>query len=220
MAEYKIKKDEVTAGMDESSFVDYSEAVVPKSGGTFTGAVTVTTLSATTVYGDGSNLTGIGGSNEWHPGAISLGDWVGAGAAATIAAGAGYYYIFDAASDDEILLMHGLNTRGIEYDGSNIRLDLHWMKFGATTGTVGWELDYAFLGDGKNAYLLTDGTVTNSVDAGAMTDQIQYTDSMPNISGPSGSTHVQLTLRRNSTGVGEDTYAGDAELYSINLVKV
>lgn len=156
----------------------------------------------------------------WSPTAITLGDGVTSGASLALSAGAGYYAVFDPISDDEMLFTIGLDRNGIAYDGSGLIIDLYWMKFGATGGTVLWELDYYFAVDGANSYTSSDGTVTNSVDVTARTNQIQYTDSLPTITGNVGDTHLQLTLRRNSAGGGSDTYLGDAELYGINIRKV
>lgn len=172
---------------------------------------------------DGTQFQIVGGTagvEEWFPTAITLGDLVTSGAGLAISSGAGYYVVFDAISDDEVLMNIGLTRNGITYDGSSLQLELNWMKFGATGGTVGWELDYYFAADGSDSYTGYDGTVTNFVNVTGRTNQIQYTDTLPSISGTAGDTHLQLTLRRNSIGGGSDTYIGDAEVYGINLLKV
>jgi hypothetical protein len=156
---------------------------------------------------------------NWSPTALSLGDGILNGATASSNAGAGIYINFDAASDDEILYNVALDRNGVPYDGSNIDVELYWMKFGAAGGTVGWELDYAFVNLGDDAYTAVDGTVTNFVNVTALADQTLTSTVVGTISGPVGSKILQLTLRRNSTGAGADTYTGDAELYAFNLEK-
>lgn len=172
------------------------------------------------IFYDGTRFQILGRiDTSWSPTAISLGSGETSGASLSLSSGAGYYANFDSSSDDELLFTIGLERNGLPYDGSALILDLFWMKFGASGGTVGWELDYYFAKNGSNSYTGVDGTVTNFVDVTARTNQIQYTDSMPSISGTAGDTQLQLTLRRNSTGGGSDTYSGDAELYGINIKK-
>jgi hypothetical protein len=54
MAQYNIRKTDSESGMTNNQFVDYREVIVPKSGGTFNGAITAPSFS-----GDGSNLTNL-----------------------------------------------------------------------------------------------------------------------------------------------------------------
>jgi hypothetical protein len=173
-----------------------------------------------TLMYDGTDFQMLGRvTTDWSPTALSLGDGIRNGATAFLNAGAGVYINFDATSDDEILYNVSLDRNGVPYDGSNINVELYWMKFGATGGTVGWELDYAFVNIGDDAYTLVDGTVTNFVNVTALADQTLTNTVVGTISGPAGSKILQLTLRRNSTGAGADTYSGDAELYGFNLEK-
>ena len=66
---YSLREENTYSGVTDIKFVDYAEVLVPKSGGTFTGNIVVSELSASTInagmiYGDGSNLTGVTGSGE------------------------------------------------------------------------------------------------------------------------------------------------------------
>lgn len=162
------------------------------------------------------------GSAVWYPTAITLSDGTTNGATLILAVGAGYYVNFATNADQEWLCNVGLSRNGMAYDGSNLRLDLNWMLFGAPAGgdTLRWELDYYFANNGSNSYTGSNGTIINQPAIGGRVSQIQYTDSFPVISGPVGSTHLQLTLRRNGQGGQSDNYGGEAELYGINLVKV
>jgi len=169
---------------------------------------------------DGTDFQMLGRvTTDWSPTALSLGDGIRNGATASLNAGAGIYITFDASSDDEILYNVALDRNGVPYDGSNIDVKLYWMKFGASGGTVGWELDYAFVNLGDDAYTAVDGTITNFVNVTALADQTLTSTVVGTISGPAGSKILQLTLRRNSTGAGADSYNGDAELYGFNLEK-
>jgi len=158
-------------------------------------------------------------TTDWFPTAVTLGDWFANGATASLSSGAGAYFSFSGSTDDEIVVNVGLTRNGVAYDGSDIQIEINWQKFGASGGTVVWELDYYFANDGSDSYTGSDGTVTKTVDVTALGNQIQTTDLLPVISGSAGSTQLQLTLRVNATGEGQGTYTGDAELYGANLVK-
>lgn len=172
------------------------------------------------LYYDGTDFQMVGRvTTDWSPTALSLGDGVANGATLSLNSGAGIYVNFDSTSDDEYLFNVALDRNGVPYDGSNIVVELYWMKFGASGGTVGWELDYAFTSLGDDAFTAVDGTATNYVDVTALANQTLTSTNLATISGPVGSKILQLTLRRNSTGAGADSYNGDAELYAFNLEK-
>ena len=160
-----------------------------------------------------------GNAAEWFPTAITLGDGFTNGATLSLNSGAGIYIDFDASSDDEILFNVSLDRNGLVYDGSDIKVELYWMKFGATGGTVKWELDYAFVEIGDDAYSKVSGTDVQTVDVTALANQTLTSTSFNLISGNSGSKILQLTVRRNSRGAGADTYTGSAEVYGFNLEK-
>jgi len=169
---------------------------------------------------DGTDFQIVGRvTTDWSPTALSLGDGITNGATTSLNAGAGIYINFDAASDDELLYNVALDRNGVPYDGSDIIVELYWMKFGASGGTVKWELDYAFTNLGDDAYSAVDGTEVNDVNVTGLGNQELTSNSFAAISGPAGAKILQLTLRRNSTGAGADTYTGDAELYGFNLEK-
>lgn len=165
---------------------------------------------------------GGGGGGGWNPTGITLGDVVANGATAALAVGAGYYYSFDASSDDEIVINIGLARNGVAYDGSSVRLDLHNMLVGAggAGDTVLWEVDYAWTNNGDNAYTAVDGTVTNSVTVNGRASQILFTDSLTIPAGTAGDDILQLTIRRNSQGGGSDSFGGSVEIYALDLVKI
>lgn len=159
----------------------------------------------------------IGGGGSWSPTSVTLGDGIANGATITLNAGAGVYAIFDASSDDEYLFNVSLDRNGLAYDGSAITPEIYWMKFGASGGTVKWELDYAFVNIGDDAYSAIDGTDVQTVDVTTLADQTLTSTGFSPISGPVGSKVLQLTVRRNSTPPAADTYTGDAEMYAFNL---
>jgi hypothetical protein len=159
---------------------------------------------------------------QWYLTGITLGDFVGNGATAALAIGAGYYYNFQSSADDEIVANFGLTRNNEVYDGSQVAFEIENMLVGA--GGVGdnvqWELDYAFISEGDNAYTKIDGTIVDIVDVNGRASQISFKDQLSPISGPVGATHLQITLRRNSVGPGSDSFGGDVEVYGVSNIKI
>jgi len=171
-----------------------------------------------TLMYDGTQFQIVGRvTTDWKPSIISLSDGIGNGASIFLNSGAGVYVVFDPGVDDEYIFNISLDDGGLPYDGSNIDVEVYWMKFGASGGTVGWEVDYAFVNLGDDAYSKIDGTITNFVDVTSLTNQTLTNTVIGTVSGTAGAKILQLTIRRNSTGVGADTYTGDAELYGFNI---
>lgn len=175
------------------------------------------------LFYDGTNFQIIGRvSTGWRPSPLSLGDGVSNGASLSPNSGAGYFANFEAGLDDEYMFNLALDKGGLEYDGSDVYIDLYWMKFGATGGTVIWEIDYAFVSVGENAFTKIDATLSVTVDVTGITNQTLVRTRVPSsgfINGATNAKTLQLTLRRNSSGVGSDSYTGDAEIYGINVEK-
>jgi hypothetical protein len=167
---------------------------------------------------DGTDFQIIGRvTTDWSPTAISLGSAVLSGATRGNNIGAGNYVTFDNTSDDEILFNIALARNNQPYSGVDLIVTLDWMKYGASGGIVLWELDYAFIEIGNDAYSKLDGTITESVNVTAVTDQSIVLSTLTIPGGSVDARILQLTLRRNAIGVGSDTYSGDAELYGFNL---
>lgn len=165
------------------------------------------------------NGTAWEGLNAWIPPKLNL-NGQNQGTQAFNAA-AGHLRTFGANQDDAIRWNVELAHGSIPYDGSNIIFSKRWQLYTAPAAgnTVRWELDYAFVNDGDDQLSLIDGTIVNNLTVDARTARQQYTDSFTAISGAAGSTHLQLTLRRNGTGTSSDTYGGDADLYNVRLSK-
>ena len=163
------------------------------------------------------NAGGGGASGSvWSPPPLALGSGFTNGATVAASAGAGAYINFSQGADNEFLIGIGLNNNGLEYDGSPITLEIEWMKFGIGVGTVNWEIDYAFVNLGDDAYSTIDGTLVESADVTLLGNQVLTTTSFIPISGTAGDRILQLTFRRNSIGAGADTYTGEAEIYGLN----
>lgn len=107
------------------------------------------------------------------------------------------------------------------YAGGGITVYLHWAATSATTGTIGWTVEFERIGDGQQ-----------DVDAdGFATAQTVTAATVPATSGHVDITNVAVTNGANmdSIAVGEmfrlrvkrdvanDTAAGDAELLAVEL---
>jgi len=195
--------DEIRNSTDLQTAIDASDIIIKDAND-----VVYTTMVA---------ITSAVGAGGWSPTALSLGDGISNGATLSLSSGAGYYANFDAASNDEYLFNVELPRNGLHYDGSNIVIDIDWMKFGASGGTVIWEIDYAFCEDGDDAYSKQDGTLSETVNVGSLSNQVLTTTTFNAISGVAGARTLQLTVRRRSSGGGSDTYTGVAEMYGFNI---
>jgi len=158
-------------------------------------------------------------SSPWKPPTFALGALTSSGTSVFSSIGAGHLDSFGPSQNDELLYNEELSYDGIPYDGSEISLGLSWQLFSSPIlgNNVLWELDYAFLNDGDDNYTKIDGTVSMDIDAYSRDERKQYSDEFPPISGPSGSSHLQITLRRKGSGAGSDTYMGDADVYNLKL---
>ena len=167
-------------------------------------------------------IPGGGGGGSWQPKDTSLGDFVTSGAVAALSVGAGYYISFSATANNEILTNIGLAGGGFNYDGSALRIDIHNMLVGAggVGATVLWEIDYAWVTTGENAYTKVDGTIANSVNVNGRASQILFTDALIIPAGTAGDLTLQLTLRRRSQGGGSDSFGGSVEIYAVDIIKI
>jgi hypothetical protein len=160
---------------------------------------------------------------KWQPSSTTLGDGVGNGTQLFANTGAGFQVAFDAASDDEFLFNLPLRDhQGVAYNGQDIALEICWALFStapSASDDVVWDIDYAFVKDDgtENPYTLVDGNLTDTIVVDARTADRKYRDTLSTMTGKVGATGLQVTLRRNSTGAGADSYSGTVDLYEVNF---
>lgn len=164
-----------------------------------------------------------GGAGAWQPPEINLGSLLTSGATFIINTGsAGVYLSFSGVADDTVFFNTSLDNHGNAYDGSNIKIRLHWriQTNGGVGDTVGWVLQYALY---KANDITSAGSTTvaqQDVDVSTwLADQLKSTD-LATMTGVATADVLMITLTRNSSGAGADSYAGNAELLGIEIIKV
>lgn len=170
-----------------------------------------------------SRVSQIDMTSGWTPPDVNLGDGSIIGVTTFINDNnIGKYYAFDAASDDIMSFNWDLRSNSMTYDGSEIALNLfaRIATNGAGSDDVGIVLEYAFYKAGDDTS--TGGTVISqqSIDVSTKTANEGFNTLLNSMSGPVGSTNLMITITRNSSGTGQDSYSDQFELLGIKLVKV
>lgn len=159
-------------------------------------------------------------SSTWQPPAINFGNGYTAGVSVFRSTGSGLLFTFDAASDDEWSANIPLDNNGIAYDGSNLKVRISYQipVAGGGTDDIKLNYDYAFIKNGDNADLdKTEFTDTLDVSALAATSVTSYDSAT--LTGEAGATGLQISIERNSTGAGADSYGNDFDIIFIELIK-
>lgn len=160
-------------------------------------------------------------SSSWQPPAINIADGLFIGVSVFRSSGAGLLFTFDAASDDEASFNIPLKNNGIDYDGSDLKIVLLYQipANGGGGDTVKLDVDYALIGVGDNA----DSEVTqftDELDVSAILATTTTEHETTTLTGEINAKVLQLSIERNSTGVGADTYGNDFDLIGIEIKKV
>lgn len=157
-------------------------------------------------------------TNLWNPTALILGAFTTQNVTPFNAVGAGHLFTFPANQPNSAMRGNvDLDRNGKIYDGSDVAIHLHWQPYNNNfPAFVRFELKYAFCSDGDDNYTKLDGTLVVDVPLIAGDQRKQQTLLFPNISGLSGASVIQVTVKRLSV---PDTYNGDADVYSIGILK-
>jgi hypothetical protein len=159
--------------------------------------------------------------NVWVPPPVSLGSlWV-SGASFFLNGGAGVYLSFKGTADDAAYFNDNLDN-GIPYDGSDLAIKLHWrLSTDAGVGdTVGWIVEYAVIKVGDNSTTTVTTIAQQNVVVTGKLQDIDFSTQLGTMAGVVGGSTLMLTLTRNANGAGQDTFTGNAEIISIELIKV
>lgn len=219
----KVTRDTVYTDAEQKEFAEVLTVRLNQEASDREISVRVSDIAASDVADIDQIVSAI--QSQWQTPSLTLGDFLGNGAQFFLAAGAGYMATFDASSDDEIVCNIHLSNLGVQYDGSNLRLHIHTQLFNTVPGpgdTVLWEVDYSFVkSDGtEDANTIVSGNNSDSIDVSARTANRNYGDVLSVMNGVEGASQLQITLRRNSSGAGADSYLGAVDIYAIELVKV
>ena len=175
------------------------------------------------LFYDGTDFQIIGRvSTDWQPPAVALGTLLSSGASFFINGGAGVYLAFDGASDDAVYFNDNLvGANGAAYDGSNMQIKLHCRisTNGGVGDTVGLLVDYGIVVDGDNSSTTVTSIAQQNVDVSAELTDIGFNIILGVMTGVVGADTLLFTLTRNATGAGADSYAGQLEVISFELLK-
>jgi len=190
--------------------------------GTVTSTLNFEGTNITSAVDEGSGKTTITIEDGWKPNSVPLGSVLSSGATFFVNGGAGVYLSFSGTADDSMLFNDSLSKGGNMYDGSDLKLKLHWRLSidGGVGDTVGWIVDYAILKDGDNATTTITTIAQNNIDVSGELQDILFETTLGLMDGVANGEMIMLTLIRNSTGAGADSFSGNAEIIGLELVKV
>jgi len=158
----------------------------------------------------------------WKPNSIPLGSLLTSGATFFVNGGAGVYLSLPGNADDTFFFNDTLNKSGLNYDGSDlaIKMNCRLETNGGGGDDVGLILDYAFISDGDNS----DTVVTNvgqvDYDVSTEVQNISFSIQLTTMTGVIGAHTIMITVTRNGTGTGQDSYSDDLEIISMEFVKI
>jgi hypothetical protein len=159
-------------------------------------------------------------SPTWTPSQVSLGNGVTSSVSIFRAVAGGVQYAFGPTVDAEWSANIPLDNLAI-YDGSNLKLQIIYQLSAAPSGgdTVEFEVEYRFSNTGDNSD--GGGTIfTDAVVQTGRTTEVLYTDLLPTaLVGVSGKKFLQLSVMRDSSGGGADSYGGSIWITDIQLIK-
>lgn len=166
------------------------------------------------------------GGNElgkWEAPPLSLGEGATSGVSIFRAFGGGLQYSFDSTSDDEWSVDKPLVNLGILYDGSDLQIEISYQlsSNGGVGDNVKLDTEYQIVNDGDD----TDGagtTINDTIDVSAqVSGQVySYTLGTNLTGGTANDKELLMSILRNSTGAGADTFGGSIWFVGIKIIKV
>lgn len=161
-------------------------------------------------------------NKEWKPNSIPLGAVLTSGASFFINGGAGVYLSLSSAADDAFFFNDSLSKSGQDYDGSDLALILH-CKISSNGGVgddVGLLLDYAIIMDGDNVETTVTNVAQQDVDVSSEIQDEMFDIQLGTMTGVEGADTVMVSVTRNSTGAGADSYSGNFEVIGLEWKKL
>jgi hypothetical protein len=148
---------------------------------------------------------------------MSIGSYLGTASTFINDSNAGFYWSFNAATDDEVLGNVPLGASNVAYTGGDLKLIVKGRKNAAGTGTVGLIIRYAFIKDGDNSATEVTALTQQDITVDGETANVRFSTTMGNMTGEVGADTLLIGIERNSTGTGADTYAGNFEITDVWL---
>lgn len=166
-----------------------------------------------------AHLADIAAATTWRPNSIPLGGLLTSGATFFINGGAGVYLSFDGSSDDTMFFNDTLNKSGKLYDGSDLALKFYGrlQTDGSGGDTVGWVVLYAFTKDGDNTNTMFTAIPQQDVNVSGELQDIEFDITLGTMTGVMGADQILITVFRNATGTGADSYPNNYELTSLEF---
>lgn len=199
-----------TEGVDGDFYIktDTNEIYGPKSGG---------------LWGSPTSLVGPqgpSGSASWMPNSVPIGSILSGGATFFINGGAGVYLSFSGNSNDLIFINSALDNTQV-YDGSNLALEIHWKisSNGGVGDVVDWIVEYAIITQNGDTNASTTAA-TQSIDVSTILQDELIVTQLTTIPGVTNGKVILINLTRNASGPGSDSYAGNAEILSMQIIKL
>jgi len=164
----------------------------------------------------------VAASGAWEPNDVPLGSLLASGASFFLNGGAGVYLSMSGTADDAFVLNSPLNNAGFLYDGSDLSIKLHCRlsSSGGVGDTVGLLLDYAVVKAGDNSTTTVTNVAQVDTDVSSEVADINFSIQMSTMTGVASGTTLMVTVTRNSTGAGADSFGGNLEIISLELIKI
>jgi len=163
--------------------------------------------------------------SSWSPPSLALGSLIASGATFFVnTSGAGIYLSFSGGAFDDTVYFNRTLTAadGKLYPGVNLAVKLHCKisSNGSGGDTVGLICTHHLTKVGTNSS--TGATTATQLDVDVSTElaNIDFTIILPTIIGVVDAEKLLYTITRNSTGSGQDTYAGNLRVMGIEIIKV
>lgn len=189
--------------------------------GTVTSTLNFEGNSIDSVVNNGGGKTTITINSEWRPNSIPLGALLTSGASFFLNGGAGVYLSMSGSADDSFFFNDSLNKSGSIYDGSSLAIKLHCRieTNGSGGDDVGLILDYGLFADGDNTTTSTSVAQVNYDVSGEIADEM-FDIVLPTMTGVVGADTIMISVTRNSTGAGADSYSGAFEIIGLEFIKL
>jgi hypothetical protein len=178
-------------------------------------------LDADTVDGESAEDLG-GGTPVWTPPPVDIGAVNRSGASQVTSAGAGWSLRFGRNGNHEIELQVALFHGGLVYDGAGVTpvLGFAFRDPAGPGDNVIWSLKHAWIRAGSDdPDAVLDGTNVDTIDVSGLAAGQLHIQPLTALPGKPGAVLLALTLGRQSSGPGSDTFNEHVYLHGLTLLR-